>query len=317
MESQREYENLVLEGGGVRGFAYCGAIHELQQEGLLSKFKRFAGTSIGAIFAALLAAEFTVSELMEIKDYLSFQSLTPGCCIPNIFNIWNYYGLHDMGSLEKQLKNILAKRVDPDITLKGLFEKTKKDLVIVSCCLNREEPVYFHHAVFPNVKLLDAMIASISVPFVFQPKEFSYFGTKDYYVDGGVVDNYPIWVFNDLNALYQNKLYGVDKESVDPHTLGLKLLGKNEENTTRVYTDRKPIGNVIKFGAQLVNTLMLQVERSNISPSYIKQTVVIPIGSVYFLDFHLSEEQKNTLIKSGEESIKKYFNVDDETKTDE
>lgn len=48
--------NLVFEGGGVKGVAYCGALHELDSQGILPAVTSVAGTSAGAITAALVAA---------------------------------------------------------------------------------------------------------------------------------------------------------------------------------------------------------------------------------------------------------------------
>ena len=49
------YRNLVMEGGGIRGIAYGGALAELEQRGVLAGIRRVGGTSAGAIQAALLA----------------------------------------------------------------------------------------------------------------------------------------------------------------------------------------------------------------------------------------------------------------------
>ena len=46
------YKNLVLEGGGIRGIAYGGALNELQARNILPGINRVAGTSAGAIQAA-------------------------------------------------------------------------------------------------------------------------------------------------------------------------------------------------------------------------------------------------------------------------
>jgi NTE family protein len=51
-----QFRNLVFEGGGVKGIAYAGAIEVLEKESILSDIKRVAGTSAGAITAALLAS---------------------------------------------------------------------------------------------------------------------------------------------------------------------------------------------------------------------------------------------------------------------
>lgn len=308
MEKKVIFENLSFEGGGCRGFAYCGAIKALDEAGILSNLKRFSGTSVGALFAALLASDFSATEIINISDILDFSSLsTTGCCLSTMYNVWNNFGVNSLNKIEIQFRQILKKKVDPDITLKGLYDLTSKDLVIVTCCLNKEHPLYFHHSQFPDIKLIDAMIASISVPFIFQPRKYTFMGTSDYYVDGGLVDNYPIWVFNDLNALYQNKLDLVDKEKIVPSTLGLKLLGQDEENSIKVYNGRKQIKNVLGLGIQIINTLMMQIERSEISTSYIKQTVPIQTGDVYFLDFEITKEKRDILIQSGYDSTKKYL----------
>src|SRR5690349_11943700 len=63
--SQVIYKNLVLEGAGVRGFAYSGAFSILDSLGILPSIERVGGTSAGAIEATLLAVGYTPTELSE------------------------------------------------------------------------------------------------------------------------------------------------------------------------------------------------------------------------------------------------------------
>mgnify|MGYP003484396654 CR=1 FL=1 len=56
----------VFSGGGIKGFAYVGAIQALEEKGI--KFERVAGTSAGAILATFIAAGFNAQELEEIFD---------------------------------------------------------------------------------------------------------------------------------------------------------------------------------------------------------------------------------------------------------
>lgn len=305
--TEKVFENLVFEGGGVRGFAYCGVINELNNMKLLSQFKRFSGTSIGALFATLLAAGFSSREIIDIKDNLTLSNLAPGCCISTTFKILNNFGVNSLSKLETQFREILKQKLDPDITLIDLYKLSGKELVIVTCCLDMKKAVYLHHAQFPNVKLIDAIISSMSVPFIFKPNQYKFLGTTDYYVDGGIVDNYPIWVFNDLDALYQGNMDNVDREKIPPVTLGLKLLCQDESNTVQVYNGRTKIKNIFNVGLQLINTLMLQIERSGISPSYITQTVPIFTGNVSFMDFNVSKETIKMLVKLGSDSVNNYF----------
>jgi NTE family protein len=169
------------------------------------------------------------------------------------------------------------------------------------------QAVYLHHSTYPQVKLIDAMMCSMAVPFVFTPRKHTFLETDDYYVDGGIVDNYPIWVFNDIGNLYTGNLHKTEKEHISPHTLGLKLLCTDERNDEQVYRGRHEINNVIEFATEIVNTLILQVGRTEISSSYIKHTIPISTGDTYFLNFNLDQEQKKSLVKSGQDSVIDYF----------
>lgn len=56
--------DVVLEGGGAKGFAFVGALQALQEADL--RIRRVVGTSAGAITALMLAAGYTAHELMEV-----------------------------------------------------------------------------------------------------------------------------------------------------------------------------------------------------------------------------------------------------------
>lgn len=60
------YQNLVMEGGGIRGIAYGGALTELQKQNVLPGIKRVGGTSAGAIQAMLLALGYSPEEITAI-----------------------------------------------------------------------------------------------------------------------------------------------------------------------------------------------------------------------------------------------------------
>jgi len=303
MKTQENYENLVFEGCGVCSFAYCGAISELEKNGILPKIKRFAGTSFGAIFASFLAAGFTSSEISEIKNILNFEGLSTKCDFLDMFKFSKNYGVNSSSGIRKQILSFLTARVSPDETLSSLFKKTGKDLVIVSCCINREKPVYFHHSTYGDIKLIDAIIASISAPIFFQPLQLSVFGEQDYFVDGGIVDNYPIWIFNDVNALYKNDLKSIDKQNLNPLTIGLKIISC-EENKDGTRTSVTDVFNLFRL---FINTLTNSIDSSNYSSKFVEQTINISNGSIYFLDLNINNEQISQLINNGAEGVRKYF----------
>jgi NTE family protein len=61
-----QFKNLVFEGGGVKGIAYSGALQVLEQQNIMSDIKRVAGTSAGAITAALVALGANGKDVAEI-----------------------------------------------------------------------------------------------------------------------------------------------------------------------------------------------------------------------------------------------------------
>jgi len=64
-----------MQGGGVKGAVYGGTIMALHDAGVLQGVKKFAGTSAGAISAALLAAGFTAEEFVVATSNTNFNTL--------------------------------------------------------------------------------------------------------------------------------------------------------------------------------------------------------------------------------------------------
>src|SRR4051812_5658134 len=63
--------DIVCEGGGVKGIGLAGAYAALEEGGY--RPRRAAGTSAGAITAALIAAGYTAAELKEVVLSLDFR----------------------------------------------------------------------------------------------------------------------------------------------------------------------------------------------------------------------------------------------------
>ena len=73
----------VFEGGGVKGIGLVGAVAVAEEEGY--HWVNVAGTSAGAIVAALIAADYTAPELKEViqeLDYKRFKDASPLDKIP-------------------------------------------------------------------------------------------------------------------------------------------------------------------------------------------------------------------------------------------
>src|SRR5690349_4763804 len=77
-QSNKEIKNLVFEGAGIRGIAYCGALQEMEARGLMKPVERVAGTSAGAIMAMAVSLGYSADELAQIISSTNFKDFNDG-----------------------------------------------------------------------------------------------------------------------------------------------------------------------------------------------------------------------------------------------
>src|SRR5687768_9512606 len=73
-----QYTNLVMEGAGIRGITYTGALKTMEEKNVLAGIHRIAGTSVGSIVGALLSVGYTADELKEIMFSLRVETFNDG-----------------------------------------------------------------------------------------------------------------------------------------------------------------------------------------------------------------------------------------------
>ncbi len=157
---------LVLSSGGPRGWAYIGAIEELESRGY--NITSVAGTSIGSLIGGIYAA----GKLPELKEWLFS------------LDAWKVFTLMDLSISRNHLvkgdKVIEAiKEVVPEINVEDLEIPYRA----VAADLYTGEEV-----VFDRGSLFEAIRASISIPSLFRPVKYG-FRTL---IDGGIVNTLPI-----------------------------------------------------------------------------------------------------------------------------
>lgn len=157
---------LVLSSGGPRGFAYIGAIEELERRGY--RITSIAGTSIGSLIGGIYAA----GKLNELKQWL--------------YNLdgWKVFSLMDLSigknhlmKGDKLIKTIQS--IVPEVDIEDLripFKAVATDLY------TGEE------VTFDSGSLFQAIRASISIPSLFRPVRYGYRTL----VDGGIANTIPL-----------------------------------------------------------------------------------------------------------------------------
>ena len=157
---------LVLSSGGPRGFAYIGAIEELEARGY--RITSIAGTSIGSLIGGMYAT----GKLPEVKDFLFS------------LNGWKVFGLMDISISRNHLvkgdKIIEAlQEIVPEVDIEDLKIPYK---AIATDLLTGEE------IIFDKGSLFQAIRASISIPSLFRPVKA---GMRTL-IDGGIANTMPL-----------------------------------------------------------------------------------------------------------------------------
>ncbi|HHU26204.1 MAG TPA: patatin-like phospholipase family protein [Bacteroidales bacterium] len=160
----------ALSGGGAKGFAHLGALKVLEKCGL--KPDVIAGTSAGSLAGVFYADGYHPEEILELfreKEFREFAELA----IPKT-GLFKSTGVH--GFLKKNLRA-------------RSFEELQVPFYAVATDWNRAQTVIFSE----GDDLVDAVVASCSVPVVFQPQYIH--GVP--YVDGGLLKNFPVTVIRE------------------------------------------------------------------------------------------------------------------------
>jgi len=269
--------SIVFEGGGSRAFAHVGAIRALEENGLLGGLVNFAGTSAGSMFAVMLALGMTSREISVEMDALDLSDMDTKLLPLGVFSLILRHGLANPGRIERSVRRVVSSRLGSErATLGDLHRHSEKTVVIVATRLNTEEPVFFSHATHGSVAVVDAVMASVSIPFLFVPRKID----GDAFVDGGVTDNFPIWIFNEARRGNANLVEGtpckIDKRNISDDTIGIRLLTPGEENAvgggTPPRQEIRSIGDVFRA---FIGSLFRRIETVNITPSYVRNTIPV------------------------------------------
>ncbi|XP_069124132.1 uncharacterized protein [Argopecten irradians] len=198
------FENIVFEGGGSKGLAYCGAVRVLEEIGLFPSIKRFAGTSAGAITAALLSVGYNSHDVEKfMKKDLSKDFMLDGSFLWRVLTfiprICSGYGLSPASRVNDWLgEKFREKTGSPDITFEQLYKFNGKELCVVVTNINNMAEEYCHPKTTPDMPVRLAVRMSMSIPGMFHVVRYNHArqSQDNMYIDGGVLCNYPIHCFD-------------------------------------------------------------------------------------------------------------------------
>ncbi len=316
VRAQPTVRNLAMEGGGVKGFAFAGAVQVLDSLGILKNIQRFGGTSAGAIQATMLAIGYTPAELIQKLDNIPLKDFNDGWVLGGLHRMKRKFGFFKGQQLDAWIRDLItAKTGDADITFLQLHANTNgknyKDLYITGTDLTYRCLRIFCYEDYPGMRIADALRISFSVPLYFQPVFINDSGRvlKDtanqkfhLMVDGGLLANYPIKIFD--------KPYHVAGDSTDSlghniNTLGL-LLDKPGQLNYTINHDGAPLNihNLRQYVGAVYHTI---IDRPNPDDTTLKRTIVINDLGLSGRVRKLPPSTINSLVESGREGVRKWM----------
>jgi NTE family protein len=285
----------IFEGGGVRGIAFAGAVCCLEDRGY--EFQRLAGTSAGAIMAALLAAGYTAKELSVLTDtdfnlFLDRDLIQSIPLLGKPLGLLFEKGLYQGDYIEEWMRGLLMEKGKTKFG--DVMQGGESRLKIIASDITKKEIVIFPDDLpkygFDPMKfeIAKAVRMSASIPLFFSPMIAAYRQCESYIVDGGVLSNFPVWIFD------------VDGAPRWP-TFGFKLVDSSAGNCSAGRTD------LLSYAFNILNA-MIDVDQS----VYMRdkdsiRTVSIPTPGVKPTDFNLSPIDAFRLFQSGYESCQRFL----------
>ncbi len=294
--------HLVFSGNALRSICLCGVLRYLYCYNLHSQIRDVSGTSMGALFCFAFALKIPIEELEVIiydvcknPKYTKFES----SCLLNIIDT---YGLSSSLDYLDSLREYLMKIYNQnDITFLELSKKTGINLYVSATRINDGSNVIFNVNDTPNVSVIEAVAASMCVPFLSKPINIDGY----YYIDGYLTNNFPLDCFSNIN---KDNILGVavnvDKDYMMPS------IPQNQELSFPTY-----LYNILYIFYN--NTYKLCYYNKFSSHSNFLIIKNSPIRSIFdpninenesYIDFSLNETDINNLFLQGFKEINDYMN---------
>lgn len=305
--------DLVLEGGGIKGLALAGAVLGLAEAGY--HFPRIAGTSAGAIVGAVVAAlqrsgepVTRLGEIARTLDYRRFRDrgfpgslLGPLGFLGDGLSVVLGGGAYQGEYLVDWLAGVLGDL--GVVTFADLRTADPADdgamhhrygLVVMASDLSRRRLAqlpwdYGEYGLDPDEqRVVDAVRASASIPYFFEPVELRGTRGTSTLVDGGLLSNYPIGTFDRL-------------DEVPPRwpTIGVRLDALGIAGEVRP----RPVRGPVRTGVALVETAIEACQAEHVlNPCNVSRSVYVDTAGISAVDFGLGEGEQEQLLRAGEDA---------------
>lgn len=299
----------VFEGGGVKGIGLVGAVAAAEEMGY--QWVNVAGTSAGAIVAALLAAGYSAAEMKEILtelDYNRFKDTSLLDRVPLVGSVASLIfekGIYEGRFFEGWMRGLLREKgveTFNDLVLEEYRndERYRFKLRVIASDISQGRMLVLPQDIADfgiqpgDLNVAAAIRMSMSIPFFYEPFKLKNMKTNQasYIVDGGLLSNFPVWLF--------------DSDGRIPAwpTFGFRLV-EPEEELDVPHQVRGPVSLL----AALFSTMMKAHDARYIKDEQFVRTIPIPTLGIGTTEFDISAERSEALYGSGRLAAEKFFDT--------
>lgn len=314
VKKNRKYTNLVLSGGAVKGYSLVGVLEYLENNHYLHDVRNIACSSVGSIFATLYAIGYTIPEIKQIALDMEPQKLVTvdKNLISDIYHVATEYGLNTGQHLIDTITELIEKRTgNPNYTLEQLWKEKGINLVITATDITMGNAIYFWHEKYPKMPLRLLVRITCSLPGLFCPVIFD----GHYLVDGGLLDNTPIHVFDGPTPSDNNA--NLNMSGVNAGTLAIKFISNlnpdinpSEQGDVALQGTEWPehkIHSMFSYYGAMLDTLLCEGVKRHMRPSFWLRTIPVHVPSYPTYHFKLSKTEIKNLFLYGYESTREFF----------
>lgn len=270
------YKNLVFSGGGINCLCYIGVLKYIEENGIRSHIERTIGSSGGALFLLTIILGYSFKDVHQIILGLDI-TLIRDITTDSILSFFDTYGFDTGNRLEHLIKLLIGKKVEKsDITFSELYKIIPIEFTVTGLCMNTQETEYFNYKTTPDMPVYVAVRISCSIPFIYNM--VTYNGKN--YIDGGMMDNYPIDYFDGDIC----------------NTLGFCI---------RSGPESCQINGLDEFIYSIITSLNRKLEKNNLK-RYAQSSILIRSG-LGMTQFSLSETLKKECVQNGYDTTKEFF----------
>jgi NTE family protein len=255
----------------------------VEDAGIRPNVKAVAGTSAGAITAALISLGYGAAELRDTLMGMDLQMFEDGG-LTGPLRVVTSFGFFRGDAFLNWMRERVAEKLGAGkgrATFAEAFAATGMDLRVVVTNLSVHSAEVLSHTTTPGMELALGVRMSMSIPLFFAAVRSG----PALYVDGGAVWNYPLTVFD------------TGDEQDEQRTLGFHL---GVQGTAAPKPTPLKVGDVVTYGRMLYESLItVQTFLMEQNPDDVERTVFIDHLDVNPVDFGIPDTKKEALIEQG------------------